>query len=698
MPKRVNIPDVGVVNFPDEMNDGQITLAATRLHLEKVNQSPLPSPPPLPNAVDFAQNVYRGIGQQERQAAQASMNQAIGPESQRPMHPMERVARIVQSLGHETAGVLSGVYGGLADPAQAAVMAAGLIDPAIPPAYFGAQAATQLPGSVQRAVQEPTPENVQAPLLQGATIAGAAGGAQAPEAGAAYRATKAVAQAAPEAIRRTTQEALGAGTRAVQKAQEKIDAYNTAAQADFKGKMDTFADKIDMEKARSQVDLEKFRADRAEVTRQNAQALADHQREVKELQAINDMRTQAHEAAKAQQAQRVQLVNDIQVNGGTLATELKGLEKSARATGGAMFNEIEQAVDAKGVKADLPTLSKAVAAGRAKLAGSEEKIKIFDSILGATQGESVGTSVGSVEPGTSLYNTLVEQGAINPASVDFRNLKGYYTELGEKLATGNLPGDVYSALGVVRQSIGNEMQRMATEAGVGEKLPPARAYWHRFEKTFHDMRPVAQGGSPLARAFRAVDPDYAVAPFTGPAGNRAVNMLEQYDPRLAGVARQTIAKANQVKAIGTKAIKAPGLKALPEPPTPKPMPSPPTIRPTPNAPEAPTMKMLDPEQVRREQVERVADYLRGESGWRIWSDVGAIGLATRAMLHGQPAAAAGYMAFPITRRFAGAAMEAPSFLEWVSRNPQPRPSWMGAAAMPPVPPSQYIPGTPPPTR
>ncbi len=148
----------------------------------------------------FEQNIAAS-----KQAAQDEMNKAFGPESQGANPPglLNRIGHQAKSLYHEATGVVGGMELGLKDPKNATVAASGLLDPAIPAAYFGAQSFGGLTGvgqpppppgqsssSIVNAVQNPSPENVQNVLLQGSQLAGsAAGGAASPRAGALYEAS-----------------------------------------------------------------------------------------------------------------------------------------------------------------------------------------------------------------------------------------------------------------------------------------------------------------------------------------------------------------------------------------------------------------------------------------------------------------------------------------------------------------------------
>jgi hypothetical protein len=170
----------------------------------------------------------------------------------------------------------------------------------------------------------------------------------------------------------------------------------------------------------------------------------------------------------------------------------------------------------------------------------------------------------------------------------FRDLQGYYTELGEKMQGEAVPGDVYRALKYVKNEIGNEMSTMAKQHNVGTELADAQKYWKDYEKTFHDMRSVALGGSPVARVLRRADAGNIISDLTGNASARAVTQLTNYDPVLAKRAASIASNFEQMKALPSK-LKLKEAPAAPEVKTAK-IPEPPVKPPRIPMPEAPDLK------------------------------------------------------------------------------------------------------------
>jgi len=169
----------------------------------------------------FLQNRAGQMGQE----AQNQMNQALGPESQ-GKSLLSRMGHATLSYLPATAQVIdkaaSGLVGTDADTwKNAAMVAAGAIDPALPGAYFATQGTGQLTGLTPGVTPgDLSPGNVQNTLLAGSSVAGGASAANMPASGTALRAgppivrgtaraTNAVLNKAPEYVLGGTGAAIG---------------------------------------------------------------------------------------------------------------------------------------------------------------------------------------------------------------------------------------------------------------------------------------------------------------------------------------------------------------------------------------------------------------------------------------------------------------------------------------------------------
>jgi hypothetical protein len=160
-------------------------------------KSVTPPPAAQPSFWDNPRAYLQSRSADLQREAQNQMNQAIGPESEK-RSGLARLGHSLLSLAPETAAVVDKLVAGGMDWKNAAVMAAGAVDPAVPAAYFGTQGAAQLTGT-QPGVEpgNVSPENVQNALLAGSMVAGGAGAAEAPAAG------RLATEVAPAGIRET---------------------------------------------------------------------------------------------------------------------------------------------------------------------------------------------------------------------------------------------------------------------------------------------------------------------------------------------------------------------------------------------------------------------------------------------------------------------------------------------------------------
>jgi hypothetical protein len=150
------------------------------------------------------------------QEAQNQMNQALGPESQ-GKSLLSRMGHATLSYLPATAQVIDKAASGLVGTdagtwKNAAMVAAGAMDPALPGAYFATQGTGQLTGLTPGVNPgDLSPGNVQNALLAGSSVAGGASAANLPASGTALkagppivrgttRATNAVLNKAPEYV------------------------------------------------------------------------------------------------------------------------------------------------------------------------------------------------------------------------------------------------------------------------------------------------------------------------------------------------------------------------------------------------------------------------------------------------------------------------------------------------------------------
>jgi hypothetical protein len=174
----------------------------------------------------------------------------------------------------------------------------------------------------------------------------------------------------------------------------------------------------------------------------------------------------------------------------------------------------------------------------------------------------------------NLMNTMTEE---TPPSIPFgkpevkirplswQEARVHYTALGDKLYSGGLdalPGNVRKAIGMVRDTIDEQLERVAKANKLDKFYRSAQDDWGQFKKDWDDMSNLSyskgamnEAGSPLARLVRAADPKTAARAL---ANDRIMEQLARYrahgsnlnlakgfralDSRLDGIDKVTLSK------------------------------------------------------------------------------------------------------------------------------------------------------------
>jgi hypothetical protein len=380
--------------------------------------------------------------------------------------------------------------------------------------------------------------------------------------------------------------------------------------------------------------------------------LAERPAQLKEhfdkTQAVKEANTEAETA----QSRKAAIDSGMDKLSQDFSSELNALEKKVRGEA----NEKYAAVREKVGDATVPreNLANSVRKAEAKLQGSSENIKVFRDIMSKTGDDTVTSGGMDFGPGTPVYESVKNSpgglpNAAEPAT--FADLQGYYSELGDKLSSGNLPGDVYQAMKGLREDVGGMMQEMADSRGASAELKQAQKFYHDYMETFREPSGPSGSGSPVAQARLAKDPAYVRKPFVGDSGARGVEMLAKYSPDLAKKARAIAKYQTEADAIPSRAPK------VKEPP------------PVPAKPETPT---VDVNKVAREAIATRA------KNWGSFNarDIGilsasAIGGVLEAILSGRggyelPVAAVTYEG---GKYAASRVLNKPAVVEWLSRTP-----------------------------
>jgi hypothetical protein len=397
---------------------------------------------------------------------------------------------------------------------------------------------------------------------------------------------EALTNTGPRELKEMAQETVKANTVAAEEAARENQANTEKYQQDKTEAEQQTREREDLRAARvRKADAEAADAHAkklAEVAEHNRLVADTHAHDTQTIQAENDAKKAQYEAQKAKAEQIQQEAAQTETSRGQLARQVQELSTrlvdrikrvqaewkdnaayrrgeearvaQAQAAGDTTaeyqprgkldraYDEIRKATANETVPAE--SLTDAVQTAEKKIKGSAENIKIFKDILSkAPEAEPeelpFTTSTGGttmIPKGHNLYAVLAQQLTEPGKPLKFGDLQGYYSELGDKLAGGDLPDDVYHALRSLQSDIGEMMQDMANDSGVGSKLRQTQKLYRQYMETFKESAGPNHSGSPIAKALQAADPAYAIEPLLEEkTAQRVRNMLTKFDPPDAGV-------------------------------------------------------------------------------------------------------------------------------------------------------------------
>lgn len=259
-----------------------------------------------------------------------------------------------------------------------------------------------------------------------------------------------------------------------------------------------------------------------------------------EFQRKQQAALDAQKAEQARQTTQAQAKRTYQEQGARLVNRVQDVAKNVKAKVDALYDDLRQKT--AGATAEPEDVGKAVQNAENKIKGSSENLKIFRDILSknpdTTAPESIEYQGAQIPKGHALYDVLLEMGkeGSEKTPISFGDLQGYYSELGDKLASGNLPGDVYQALKSLQGDIGGMMDKIAADKGVGSQLKTARNLYRDYMQTFRENTGPSGSASPIAKSLLAKDPAFALKPLEAEeTASRVRNDLARHDPSQGGV-------------------------------------------------------------------------------------------------------------------------------------------------------------------
>lgn len=373
-----------------------------------------------------------------------------------------------------------------------------------------------------------------------------------------------------------------------------------------------------------------------------------------------------------------------------IAETVPALSKKVRSAYDARWNAWREAMgDAEG---NFTPVQQAVQeAEDSILKGSPENIQIFRNILkegedpilanasvfrsgaGIDVKDIIGSRFMSEATRNRVMRSLEDAGVssetgrmpLAETTLPVDEIRGYLTELQQKMHGGKFTGDVYRALKHVQEAANKEIERVAGEKGQLGSYRKLKSDWSQFLGDFYDS------DGALKKLQNAVNSDARLNLLSGSEGSRIIDAMGRYasfGPDIDSVGRlRSLMKQLRELPSRAREVTAPELPgkpaappepALPEPPTPKAPPEfkPPKKREVREEPVEP----FSEEKFRRQKISSIAEGLHRITGWELAS----IGYALREILYGEVPWG---MTYPVVKRTAAALLSNPKVVDYLTR-------------------------------
>jgi hypothetical protein len=201
------------------------------------------------------------------------------------------------------------------------------------------------------------------------------------------------------------------------------------------------------------------------------------------------------------------------------------------------------------------------------LKGSPSSLKVFNDLTGEI-------GIQKINEEGEVITPKGENGEVVEVELPFDTGRVHYSAIGDRLSQGTLPGNVYQALKAVSEDLDAQLTDAAEGRGLGKEYTALKSNEHQFRSDWKDSH------SPLAKAYKAQDPNFLAGHVTGKGADLLMKQLARYrefgaKPYLPAAARRLSLEADAVPRVRVpetpakyKAPTAPELKPV-ERPTPK---------------------------------------------------------------------------------------------------------------------------------
>jgi hypothetical protein len=582
MPKRVSLPDGSIGEFPDEMGDDQIAAVLRKqfsrpipegVEVTKRDVSGRPTqvaPKPVPLSDKLAplasSEFWGGVGSGLKDEVKG-VGTGISSLFRNPETPGERAMEYVpgwvptarlmsgelQSRGKLTSQAAKQFHAGHPVLGTASTILSGLPIPGVAAMGSGVNESNE---NADEAVKRG--EDEWAARGEGV----GRGAADVGMLGSGFVA-KGAAKVAPPMLRRGAEILTKTGPKETAKFVEDTKAGNAKTAERISG----------LNEKRTTVDAEK--AKKAETA--NKEALAKHDKEVAEADKVNLEAHVKHLAEKSQieranqEAEAVPRANEATGDVAKARTEemdvrIEKARHDALEEGNKKYNAVNEELNH--IQADPEFIQGALVDAMEKIKGTSTEPTIFKDM-----------------------SRKIEHGEV----ATYEDLQGYYSELGNEISKGTLPGDVYHAYDTLHESIGKEMQRIADSEGKGAQLKDARAYWKRMKQTFGKSSDSVNNRA--GKAVSEANPDYV----SEQQSDYQLRLLGSFDAEIPKLASEIKEAMNKLKAPASEKVKPVPEASKPvevKPPNTQPVPKP---RPPLETP----VKKIGPEEVQKAKSDRM---------------------------------------------------------------------------------------------
>lgn len=503
---------------------------------------------------------------QKRDEAAASeqqqLNQIHGPEAEKEFsgvpEPLVTPLKQVRQLGTLPTSVARVAYGaGAMSPMDASVLAASTVSgqPELAAGYFAAKSTAEAPKIIKNAVQNPSPDNVEAALGTGATIAGGMSGLRS---GAATDRAAGVptVEEAGSTVAKNTKQLNDVGR--LRRTARQITGIEPAIK-DQVSKIATRQEKVNEAATQKNADLQaSHTADVARVAEENQaseQTLGLRQKTEAELAGKTQEYYAKEDAAKSAADKQNQANWDAwRQKVGDRPVDMAAVNETIDKVS-AKFPEARQIIDqTTATPADMSAANAQFVADRNAVMKQQGYGTDYESLPAEakTKVDDLINRLGLQPEGGVPIDTT------KPMSI--QQLHDMKTQLGWRLARGEFPPNITGAMKQVYGSLRQAEARTSVEAGAVPEYDQALQSHQQFQEAFGRSKPErAMEGE--ARKKEA-NPEA----YDQQQEQERLAAAGKVEPSLPSAYQEVVGLRQKVKALPTEEQLRKGIKQPPEPP------------------------------------------------------------------------------------------------------------------------------------